>query len=46
MKDKRVRECQTCHGNKEIYKENPPGVWKWVKCTACKGTGRANVGTI
>jgi DnaJ-class molecular chaperone len=46
MKDKRVRECQNCHGNTRVYVENPPGKWTWKKCGTCNGTGRTNVGTI
>ena len=46
MDDKRVRECQECHGNKRLYVEKPIGKWSWVKCEACKGTGRTNIGTV
>lgn len=46
MDDKRVRECQECHGNRKLYVENPPGKWKWEDCKACNGTGKVNVGTI
>lgn len=46
MDDKRVRLCQNCHGNKTVYVEVKPGKWEWQKCSACKGTGRSNIGTV
>jgi DnaJ-class molecular chaperone len=46
MDDKRVRKCKECHGNGKIYKEDPPGVWKWIKCPAGCDNGKVNIGTI
>jgi DnaJ-class molecular chaperone len=43
----KVRPCQHCHGNGTVTQWNPKKkTYETVRCPACGGSGKVNIGTI